>query len=164
MSAQAGSAVRDISKMSTEERLQFGAENAVRCMGVTSQDRVFILTDFERESIARRVAAAALARHADVSVRFLEHYGERPLTAFSDELRNELLQARPTVTYYIATAKPGEIAFRIPLLPFFVKELKVRHGHMININENLMAEGMCADYDEVFTMTNQVYAIVRQAK
>jgi aminopeptidase len=164
MSAQAGSAVRDISKMSTEERLQFGAENAVRCMGVTSQDRVFILTDFERESIARRVAAAALARHADVSVRFLEHYGERPLTAFSDELRNDLIQARPTVTYYIATARPGEIAFRIPLLPFLANELKTRHGHMIGIDEQLMTEGMCADYDEVFTLTNRIYEIVRHAK
>src|SRR6476659_7647033 len=98
----------DISKMSFEERLQYGAENAVRCMGVTSQDRVLIMADYERESIARLVALAALDRHADVTVRFLEHYGERPLTAFPEELRNDLLQAHPTVTFYIATAKPGE--------------------------------------------------------
>ena len=133
-------------------------------MGVTVQDRVFILTDFHRESIARRVAAVALALHADVTVHFLEHYGTRPLTVFSDELRNDLISARPTVTYYIATAQPGEISFRIPLLPFLVNELKVRHGHMIGIDENLMAEGMCADYDEVFRLTNQLYALVRNAK
>jgi len=150
--------------MTFEERLQFGAENAVRCMGVTAQDRVFIITDYERESIARRVAIAALARHADVSVHFLEHYGERPLTTFSQELRNDLLQARPMVTYYIATAKPGEIAFRIPLLPFLAQELRVRHGHMIGIDEAVMADGMCADYDEVFSLTNQVYDLVRHAK
>src|SRR6266853_6556435 len=95
----------DISKMSFEERLQFGAENAVQCMGVTSHDRVFIITDYERENIARRVAVAALDRHADVTIRFLEHYGERPLTSFPEELRNDLLQAHPTVTFYIATAK-----------------------------------------------------------
>ncbi len=154
----------DVSKMSFEERLQYGAENAVRCMGVTSHDRVFIMTDYARESIARRVAVAALAQHADVSIRFLEHYGERPLTAFPEELRNDLLQARPTVTYYIATAKPGEITFRLPLLPFLVKELHVRHGHMIGIDETVMADGMCADYDEVFTLTNQVYDLVRHAQ
>jgi aminopeptidase len=154
----------DVSKMSFEERLQFGAENAVRCMGVTSIDRVFIMTDYERESIARRIAVAALDRHADVTIKFLEHYGERPLTAFPGDLRNDLLQARPTVTYYIATAKPGEITFRLPLLPFLVKELKVRHGHMIGIDEAVMAEGMCADYDEVFSLTNQVYDLVRNAK
>jgi aminopeptidase len=155
---------QEVLEMSFEERLQFGAENAVRCMGVTSRDRVFIMTDYERESIARRVAIAALDQHAGVTIRFLEHYGERPITAFPEELRNDLLQARPTVTYYIATAKPGEITFRLPLLPFLVRELKVRHGHMIGITEEVMAEGMCADYDEVFSLTNQVYDLVRNAK
>src|ERR1019366_3451111 len=154
----------DLQSLSFEERVQLGAENAIRCMGVTAQDRVFILTDFPCESIVRRVAAIALALHADVTVRFLEHYGTRPLTAFSAELRNDLINARPTVTYYIATAQPGEIAFRIPLLPFLANELKVRHGHMIGIEERLMAEGMCANYDEVFTLTNQVYERVRNAK
>jgi aminopeptidase len=155
---------RDIHHLSFEERVQLGAENAIRCMGVTARDRVFIITDYERESIAHRVAVAALAQHADVTVRFLEHYGVRPLTAFSDDLRNELIQARPTVTFYIATAQPGEIAFRIPLLPFLAQELKVRHGHMIGIDEALMADGMCADYDEVFSLTNQVYELVRNAQ
>ena len=61
----------DISKMSFEERLQYGAENAVHCMGVTSSDRVFIITDYERENIARRIALAALDRHAGVTIRFL---------------------------------------------------------------------------------------------
>ena len=154
----------DPQSRSFEERVQLGAENAVHCMGVTERDRVFIITDYYRENIARRVASAALARHADVTVHFLEHYGERPLTAFTDELRNDLIQARPTVTFYIATAQPGEISFRIPLLPFLAQELKVRHGHMIGIDENLMAEGMCADYDEVFRLTNQVYELVRPAK
>ena len=163
-SAVSSSEKLDVSTMSFDERLQYGAENAVRCMGVTSLDRVFIITDYERESIARRVAVAALNRHAGVTIRFLEHYGERPLTAFPDELRNDLLQTRPTVTYYIATAKPGEIRFRIPLLPFLVQELKVRHGHMIGIDEEVMTEGMCADYDEIFSLTNQVYDLVHNAQ
>src|SRR5205809_2652872 len=154
----------DISKMSFEERLQYGAENAVHCMGVNSHDRVFIITDYERENIARRIALAALDRHADVTIRFLEHYGTRPLTAFPDELRHDLLQTRPTVSFYIATAKPGEIRFRLPLLPFLVQELNVRHGHMIGIDEEVMVEGMCADYNEVFSLTNQIYDLVRNAQ
>src|SRR5437870_3112713 len=159
-----GLSVQDIEHLTFEERVQYGAENAIRCMGVTASDRVFIITDYARESIARQVAAAALDCHADVSVRFLEHYGERPLTFFPDALRNDLIQAHPTVTYYIATAQPGEIAFRIPLLPFLAQELKVRHGHMIGIDEALMADGMCADYDEVYSLTNQVYDLVRHAQ
>src|SRR5207302_7824285 len=155
---------QDIEQLTFAERVQLGAENAVRCMGVTANDRIFIMTDYERESTARHVAMAALVHHADVTVRFLEHYGERPLTTFSDELRNDLIQARPTVTYYIATAQPGEIAFRIPLLPFLANELKVRHGHMIGIDETLMVEGMCADYDEVYTLTNRICDVVKHAQ
>lgn len=147
-----------------EERIKYGAENAVRCMGVTEKDRVFILTDYERQNLASHVASAALAQHASVTIAFLEQYGTRPLTTFSDELRKDLMTARPTVTYYIATAQHGEIAFRIPLLPFLAQELKVRHGHMIGIDEAVMVEGMCADYDEVFSLTNQVYDLVRDAK
>lgn len=157
-------AKKDLQSLSYGERQQLGAENAVRCMGVSERDRVFIITDYAREGIARHVAMAALARHADVSICFLEHYGPRPLTVFSDEFKNELIHARPTVSYYIATAQPGEIAFRLPLLPFLAKELKVRHGHMIGIDEDLMAEGMCADYDEVYTITNEVYELVRHAR
>ena len=35
---------------------------------------------------------------------------------------------------------------------------------MIGIDEALMAEGMCADYDEVYSLTNQVYDLVRHAQ
>jgi aminopeptidase len=150
--------------LSFSERMQLGAENAIRCMGVTSQDRVFIFTDYEREHIARLVASAALAQHANVTVHFLEHYGERPLTVFPDKIRQDLLNIRPTVSYYIATAQPGEIAFRIPLLPFLINELHVRHGHMIGIDDTLMTQGMCADYDEVYNLTNKVYELVRNAQ
>src|SRR5690242_2060939 len=84
------------------DHVQHGAENALHCLGVTDQDRVFILTDYPREAIARRVASAALARHAGVTVRFLEHYGARPLMTFPAQLRQELEQAHPTVSFYIA--------------------------------------------------------------
>ncbi len=160
----AGEVERKKQAMTFDQRLQRGAQNAIRCMGVKNDDRVVILTDYARGSIAQRVADAALSAHADVSVHFLEHYGQRPLMAFPDELRADLLNAHPTVTYYIATAQPGEIAFRIPLLPFLVQDLQVRHGHMIGIDEALMADGMCADYDEVYTITHQVYERVRNAQ
>jgi aminopeptidase len=164
MTPQTSSVAPRLEDLSFEERLQLGAQNAVRCMGVTATDRVFIITDFARQSIAGRVAAAALAQHANVSIHFLEHYGERPLTFFPDSLRNDLIQSRPTVTYYIATSQIGEIGLRMPLLPYLALELKTRHGHMIGIDENLMAEGMCADYDEVFRLTNEIYELVQHAK
>ena len=41
---------QEVLEMSFEERLQFAAENAVHCMGVTSRDRVFIMTDYIRQT------------------------------------------------------------------------------------------------------------------
>lgn len=35
---------------------------------------------------------------------------------------------------------------------------------MLGINEALMADGICTDYDEVFRLTNQVYDLVRRAR
>ncbi|GHO45321.1 aminopeptidase [Ktedonospora formicarum] len=154
---------QNLSDESVEACIQRGAENAVKCMGVSETDRVFIMTDKAREGIAHKVADAARARHANVEMVLLEQFGTRPLTVFTDEFRQAIIDAKPTVTFYIATAQPGEIAFRIPLLPF-LQQLKVRHGHMIGIDERLMIEGMCADYDEVFEVTNKVYEIVRHAK
>lgn len=164
MSTQHADSPQNLDSLSFEERLQLGANNAVHCMGITADDHVFILTDYARVDIARRVVDAILARHARVTLRYLENYGTRPLTVFTDELRQELIQSKATVSYYIATALPGEIAFRIPLLPFLTHELKLRHGHMIGIDEQLMTEGMCADYNEVYTITNKIYEIARHAK
>ena len=39
-STLAGRETRDVASMTFEERLQMGAENAVRCMGVGASDRV----------------------------------------------------------------------------------------------------------------------------
>jgi len=55
---------------------------------------------------------------------------------------------------------PDEITFRLPLLLFLVQDLYGHHGHMIGINEALMAIGMCADYNEVYRVTNRVSELV----
>jgi len=130
-------------------------------MGVQASDRVFIITDDARADLADLVATACVERGASTpTVRHLEEYGIRPLTAFPDALRADVVAVRPTVTYYIATAQPGELGLRQPLLPYLVQELQVRHGHMIGISPEVMAEAMGAAYDKVFARTMQVYVIV----
>ena len=149
----------------TPERLLQGARNAASCMGVRPGDRVFIITDVARAELAQLVAQACRERGAEPpTVRRLEEYGERPLTVLPDSLREDIAAARPTVTYYIATARPGELGLRQPLLPYLAQELRVRHGHMIGIDAEVMADAMCADYDRVFSRTMQVYEIVNRAR
>ncbi len=148
----------------TPERLQTGARNAAACLGVKADDRVFIITDEARADLAALVADACRARGAAApTVRRLEQYGTRPLTELPAALRADLEAAHPTVTYYIATAQPGELGLRQPLLPYLAQELRVRHGHMIGISPQVMAEAMCADYDRVYARTMQVYDLVKVA-
>jgi aminopeptidase len=148
----------------TPERLAQGARSAAACMGVRPADRVLIITDDARADLAALVAQACIDRGAEtVGARRLEEYGTRPLTALPEALRADIATARPTVTYYIATAQPGELGLRQPLLPYLAQELRVRHGHMIGIDDNVMADAMCADYDKVYTRTMQVYEIVKGA-
>ena len=149
----------------TPERLRQGAASAARCMGVRSDDRVLIITDDARADIAALVADACLERSAvSPTTLRLEQYGTRPLTSLPDAMRADLAAARPTVTYYIATAQPGELGLRRPLLPYLSRELRTRHGHMIGIDAAVMADAMCADYDRVYERTMQVYEIARVAR
>ena len=69
----------------------------------------------------------------------------------------------PTVTFFAATGQPGEIAFRFPFRRFLLEELRVRHGHMIHIDERLVREGLTADYQAVAALTEAVAARARQA-
>ncbi len=146
------------------ERLDQGARSAAACLNIHEGDVVFIISDDARAGLAARVAAAAAARGGAVTVKRLEEYGARPLTTMPDRLREDLKTIAPTATYYIATAQKGELGLRQPMLPFLVQELNVRHGHMIGITDEVMADGMCADYDRIYTRTMQVYDLARQAR
>jgi len=148
----------------TPERLRQGARNAAACLDIHAGDRVFIITDAARADLAALVAHACEERGGVTTTRALEQYGARPLTTFPDALRADIVAANPTATYYIATAQPDELGLRQPLLPFLAQELKVRHGHMIGITPDVMADAMCADYDRVYARTMQVYDIVKHAR
>src|SRR5947209_15787492 len=49
------------------------------------------------------------------------------------------------------------------MLHLLAEELRARHGHMIGINDVVMADGMAADYDEVYAVTRKVFEIARHA-
>lgn len=145
--------------------LRPGAHSAVfTCMGVTAQDRVFILTDRARASIAEALAEAARSAGAVVRIVQLEDYAPRPIVAVPVALHQDLATFAPSVTFYAATGQKGEITFRIGLRVFLVHDLHVRHAHMIGITEQLMTQGMTADYHQIARLTEQVYELARQAR
>ena len=141
-----------------------GARNAVRtCLNVHAGDRVAIISDRSREDIAGAVAEEARAAGGEVTGWVMEDWVERPARELPRRLADEILALRPAVSFYVAGAEPGELAFRLPMIELLVRELNCRHGHMVGIDRELMLDGMTVDYEEVYRMTRQVFEIVRHA-
>lgn len=147
------------------EAMRMGARVAVlTCMGVTSADRVCVLTDHMAHGIGRALSEEASDAGATVILHDLEQFGERPITALPESLRSELLAFRPTVTFYAASSQPGEISFRIGLRVFLLNDLNVRHAHMPGITSQLMLQGMRTDYRVIASVTRSVYDMARLAR
>ena len=147
------------------EAMRAGARTAVRtCMGIGAAERVFILTDTITHGIGRLLCEEASEAGGEVVLHDLEQYGVRPVTALPESLRAELMSFHPDVTFYAASARPGEVTFRTGLRVFLLSELNVRHAHMIGINSQLMMEGMRSDYRTVASVTRAVDDMARVAK
>jgi aminopeptidase len=146
------------------EAMRLGARTAVRtCMGIAPADRVFVLTDAITHGIGRLLCEEASNLGAEVLLHDLEQYTERPVMALPEALRADLIGFHPSVTFFAASAQPGEVAFRTGLRVFLLNDLSVRHAHMVGVNSQLMMEGMRADYAMVASVTRAVYDMARLA-
>lgn len=147
------------------EAMRVGARNAVRvCMKVSETDRVAVIGDVASQPIARLLAEEACNISRQVETFLLESFGPRPIKALPEALRLALLTLRPTVTFFTASSEPGEITFRIGLRVFLLRDLNVRHGHMVGITPQVMREGMAVDYQRVAMVTTAVYERARLAE
>jgi leucyl aminopeptidase (aminopeptidase T) len=141
-----------------------GARNAVRtCLNIGEADRVIVIKDEARLAIAEAIEEEVVSTGADLRSWTLEQVLTRPARELPASLAAEIRGFKPTASYYIGGSLPGELAFRQPLLKLLTQELRCRHGHMVGIEHRLMLEGMAADYDEIYRVTNRVYEAVRDA-
>ena len=152
-------------KPATLEEMLPGAQVAVRqCLAVGEADRVFVVSDHETQIIGEALIQVAAEEGAATEIQLIEDFGQRPLTSPSEDLYAIIRQFKPTVSFYAAQAKPGEIRFRIPLTRMLRTEFNVRHGHMIGIAPRLMRTGMMTDYRKVAERTMRVYERVKDAR
>jgi leucyl aminopeptidase (aminopeptidase T) len=141
-----------------------GARTAVRtCMNVTGADRVFIIRTRTRASIADAIEREVRETGAACQAWTMEDHVKRPASEFPRALADEITRFRPTVSFFVGDSQLGELAFRIPMRRFLVDQLNLRHAHMIDVTEEVMTDGMTADYDEIYRVTHQVYELARQA-
>lgn len=147
--------------------LEPGASNAVQtCMNVQPGERVLILGDESSAPISAALADAARTAGAVVESYKLEDFDSRPILSLPDELSATVKSFNPDVSFYTASAQPGELQFRQEYRKMLQgeKPTRVRHGHMINVTPLLMEQGMQVDYRRVYAITMAVTERARQAR
>ena len=133
-------------------------------MAVSERDRVVAVHGAIEDEIAEAVSEECSAAGAEVVSLRIEDFVPRPAATLPSELAEAVRAARPTVSFYMAQPLVGELqAFRRPLVRLLLEEIRTRHGHMLDISDDLMVQGMAADYDEVYRLTMKVHSIARSA-
>ena len=91
----------------------------------------------------------------------LEDVAPRPLTDLPAAIAADMEQSQ--VSILAVHVQRNELKSRMQLTDI-VNRRKMRHGHMVNINRQMMLEGMRADFHKVDRLSQKVIDIVRTAK
>jgi aminopeptidase len=139
-----------------------GARNAVRvCLRIQRSEKVTIITD----NICREIAAS-LAREieeigAPCTAFVLEDLAPRPLTDLPAEILADLESSQ--VSIFAVQVQANELRSRMQMTEV-VNRRRIRHAHMVNINRQIMVEGMRADFLKVDRISSKVLALVGVAR
>jgi aminopeptidase len=138
-----------------------GAHNAVNvCLRVQPSEQVCLITDLATEEIAAAIAAELEKTGAPYHGWILEELAPRPLKDSPREILNDLESSQ--VSIFAVQAQPNELRSRIQMTDV-VNRRKIRHAHMVNINRQIMLEGMRADFRRVDRLSQKVVEMVRKA-
>jgi leucyl aminopeptidase (aminopeptidase T) len=137
-----------------------GARNAIRvCLRLQPTERITIITDEATTEIAAALQAEVEEVGADHAVFVLENYTERPLTRMPKIILDDLAQSQ--VSIFAARTLTGELGSRIEMTAVINKN-HIRHGHMVNINRQIMVEGMRADFIAVDALSQRLIERARK--
>jgi aminopeptidase len=139
-----------------------GAHNAIRvCLRLQPTERITIITDEATTEIAAALQAEVEEVGADHAVFVLENYAERPLTRMPKIILDDLAQSQ--VSIFAAQTLTGELGPRIEMTAVINKN-RIRHGHMVNINRQIMVEGMRADFIAVDALSQRLIERARRTE
>ena len=139
-----------------------GARNAIRvCLNVQPSERVTVITDRECEEIAASLVQEVEQVGAPCTVFVLEEVATRPLTGLPAVVAAEM--ERSQVSIFAVHVQQNELLSRMEMTDI-VNRRRMRHAHMVNINRQIMLEGMRADYHRVDRLSTKVIDKVRVAK
>ncbi|MGH9218737.1 MAG: aminopeptidase [Vicinamibacterales bacterium] len=145
-----------------DKELAPGARNAIRvCLNVQPHERVTVVADRECEDIATSLVHEIEAVGAPYKTFILEDVAPRPLADLPPAIAADMEQSQ--VSILAVHVQPNELKSRMQLTDI-VNRRKMRHGHMVNINRQMMLEGMRADFHKVDRLSQKVIDIVRNAR
>jgi len=144
-----------------DSELTPGARNAVQvCLRVQPSEKVTVITD----DASRRIAAAIVHELEKLGASYrafvLEELAPRPLTKLPQEILDDLESSN--VSIFAVQAQTNELQSRMQMTEV-VNRRKIRHAHMVNINRQIMLEGMRADFLKVDRISQKVVDLVRKA-
>src|SRR5579862_1553845 len=162
MNFPARQANRELSTLFFDPELTPGARNAVNvCLRIQPSEKVTVITaDATREiaaSLVRELETVGAPYHAWI----LEELATRPLTDLPREILDDLESSQ--VSIFAVQAQANELKSRMQMTDV-VNRHKIRHAHMVNINRQIMLEGMRADFLKVDRISTKVVETVRRAK
>jgi aminopeptidase len=147
---------------SYDQELAPGARNAIRvCLNVQPNERVTVIADRECSDIAASLVHEIEQVGAPYRAFILEDVAQRPLINLPSEIAEDM--ERSQVSILAVHVQRNELGSRMQLTDI-VNRRRMRHGHMVNINRQMMLEGMRADFRKVDELSSKVIDIVRNAK
>jgi aminopeptidase len=138
-----------------------GARNAVGvCLRVQAYEKVCVITDEVTAEIAAAIVHELEKVGASYQAWVLENLAQRPLEELPREILEDLESSQ--VSIFAVQAQKNELRSRMQMTEV-VNRRKIRHAHMVNINRQIMLEGMRADFQKVDRLSQKVVERVRKA-
>ena len=152
----------DLNRTSFDPELSPGAHNAVyTCLRIQPSEKVTVITDNACREIAASIAHELAQLGSPFKAFVMEDLAPRPLTSFPQEIADDMETS--DVSIFAVKAQRNELKSRMQMTDI-VNRRKMRHAHMVNINKQMMLEGMRADYDKVDAISRKMMDIVTKAK
>src|SRR5579863_9489646 len=162
MSVPVSQTNRQFNTIPFDPELTPGARNAVRvCLRVQPSEKVTVITDEATKEIAVSLVHELEAVGAPYRVWVLEDLAPRPLSDLPQEIIEDL--ATSQVSIFAVQAQMNELRSRMQMTDV-VNQHKIRHAHMVNVNHQIMLEGMRADFLKVDRISVKVVELVQRAK
>ncbi len=162
MNSPVTQANRQLNRLPFDPELTPGARNAVEvCLRIKATEKVTVITDDATKEIAASIVAELEKLGAPYHAWILEELAPRPLTDLPREVLDDLETSQ--VSIFAVQAQTNELRSRMQMTDV-VNRRKIRHAHMVNINRQIMLEGMRADFLKVDRISTRVVEMVRKAR